>query len=85
MGEQDRSSRWIATLGLYFQGEAATASTSLQSGSYERSSKIFLKLVTQKKYDIPYVKKKKKGCKILKFIGFLIFYIFSFINLINVL
>ena len=42
MGEQGRSSGWISTLGLHFQGEAAKASTSLQSGSHERSSKIFL-------------------------------------------
>ena len=29
MGEQDKSSGWIATLDLYIKGEAAKASTSL--------------------------------------------------------
>ena len=41
MGEQDKSSRWIATFGLYIKREATKLSTSLQSRSHECSRKIF--------------------------------------------
>ena len=41
MGEQDKSSRWIATFGLYIKREATNSSTSLQSRSHECSRKIF--------------------------------------------
>lgn len=40
MGEQGRSPTWVATFSIYIQREAAKASTSLQSGSHERTSKI---------------------------------------------